>query len=52
VSDLRLEVGKEVIGIEAAEFIAHGHVSLAFGEGRPGHPSGLLGHGMQGTRIE
>jgi hypothetical protein len=52
VTDLRIEVGKEVIGLEDAQLITHRHVPIAFGKGSTGHPGGLWRHQVNGTGVE
>jgi hypothetical protein len=41
VTDLRIEVGKEVIGIEDAQLITHRHIPIPFGKDSTGHPGSL-----------
>src|SRR5215471_14802397 len=52
VTNLRIEVGKESRGIDDTLLITHRHVPIAFGEGRSGHPGGLLWYWVNGIGIE
>jgi hypothetical protein len=52
VPDLRVEVGKEVLGVDDAELVAHGYVPIPFGKGSTSHAGSLFGHRINGTGIE
>ena len=52
MTDLRLEVGPEVMEVENAKRIAHGHIPIALGQCSTGHPGGLFGNRFDGTGVE